>query len=112
MNCTLCNLAGYAVVESLLCTCYAGRKAGAIQPLLNRQFSVSTQVTKCLASMTNATRCLQVALRFVSQSGVPIAVSPGLNKEYAVEDLELGGFELTAAEMATLAAIKGPHRAH
>ena len=51
-----------------------------------------------------------VALRWVTQYGVPLAVSPGLNKEYALEDLGLGSFSLTAAEMATLSAIKGPDR--
>lgn len=48
----------------------------------------------------------QIALRFVTQlGGGPVAVSPGLDESYAVEDLGLGGFTLTAKEMATLAAI-------
>lgn len=47
----------------------------------------------------------QVALRWVTQHGCPVAVSPGLNEEYALEDLGLGSFTLTSDEMATLSAI-------
>jgi hypothetical protein len=45
-------------------------------------------------------------LRFVTQlGGGAVAVSPGLNEGYATEDLSLGGFTLTAKEMALLSAI-------
>jgi diketogulonate reductase-like aldo/keto reductase len=47
----------------------------------------------------------QVALRWITQQGCPLAVSPGLNQEYAVEDMELGGFTLAATEMATISAM-------
>ena len=48
----------------------------------------------------------QVALRFATQLGSSsVAVSPGLNEGYAIEDLGLGGFTLSTKEMATLAAI-------
>jgi hypothetical protein len=48
----------------------------------------------------------QVALRWITQQGFPLAVSPGLNEQYAAEDLSLGSFTLTATEMAILSAIK------
>ena len=54
----------------------------------------------------------QVALRWITQQGgCPFAVSPGIrkeggryvvNEEYAKEDLALGGFNLTDAELRTL----------
>ena len=48
----------------------------------------------------------QVALRFATQfGGGSVAVSPGLDERYAIEDLGLGAFTLTAKEMAILAAI-------
>lgn len=47
----------------------------------------------------------QVALRWVTQHGCPIAVSPGLHEDYAVQDLGLGGFNLTDSEMKAIAAI-------
>jgi diketogulonate reductase-like aldo/keto reductase len=49
----------------------------------------------------------QIALRWVSQykGGCPIAVSPGLEKAYAEEDLRLGSFTLTDTEMDILTAI-------
>lgn len=47
----------------------------------------------------------QVALRWVLQQGVPLATSPGGSRRLSLQDLELGGFELTAAEMAALSAI-------
>ena len=40
-----------------------------------------------------------------SSGGCPLAVSPGLNAQYAEEDLGLGGFRLTQAQMRTLSAI-------
>ena len=47
----------------------------------------------------------QVALRWVTQQGCPVAVSPGLHRGYAVEDLGLGSFSLSAAEVETLSKI-------
>ena len=47
----------------------------------------------------------QVALKWVVQLGCPVAVSPGLNEAYAVEDLSLARFNLTAADMAAISAI-------
>jgi 2,5-diketo-D-gluconate reductase A len=47
----------------------------------------------------------QVALRWVTQHGCPVAVSPGLKHEYQAEDLGLGAFTLTAKEMVALSAI-------
>eukprot|EP01052_Picozoa_sp_SAG31_P008090 SAG31_NODE_399_length_16247_cov_19.137540_18_plen_160_part_00 len=49
----------------------------------------------------------QVALRFATQQGAgcPVAVSPGLHENYATEDLGLGSFNLSAAEMRILAGI-------
>jgi diketogulonate reductase-like aldo/keto reductase len=47
----------------------------------------------------------QVSLRWVTQQGSPVAVSPGLNPEYAAEDMGLGSFTLTAAEMGVLSSI-------
>jgi diketogulonate reductase-like aldo/keto reductase len=47
----------------------------------------------------------QVALRWITQQGCPVAVSPGLDAAYVREDMGLGGFTLTAAEMAALSAI-------
>ena len=47
----------------------------------------------------------QVALRWITQQGCPLAVSPGLTEAYALEDMGLGGFTLTDAEMATVSAI-------
>ena len=48
----------------------------------------------------------QVALRFATQlGGGSVAVSPGLDEGYALEDLGLGGFTLSSHEMATLADI-------
>ena len=47
-----------------------------------------------------------VALRWVTQQGCPVAVSPGLHVSYAIEDLGLGSFTLSHAEMSILSAIK------
>ena len=47
----------------------------------------------------------QIALRWITQLGHPLAVSPGLNRNYAAEDLGLGSFSLTQAELASLSAI-------
>ena len=47
----------------------------------------------------------QVALRWVTQQGVAVATSPGMRREYVIEDLALGDFTLTDGEMATLSAI-------
>lgn len=47
----------------------------------------------------------QVALRWISQQGIVVATSPGMKREYVVEDLALGDFTLTDGEMATLSAI-------
>jgi 2,5-diketo-D-gluconate reductase A len=47
----------------------------------------------------------QVALRWVTQLGCPLATSPGLNPEYANEDLGIGGFTLTSDEMSTISAM-------
>lgn len=47
----------------------------------------------------------QVALRWVIQLGCPLATSPGENTEYAKEDLGIGNFTLTSAEMSTISAI-------
>ena len=49
--------------------------------------------------------CLQVALRWVTQLDCPVATSPGINKEYSIEDLSLGNFTLSKAEMDILSAI-------
>ena len=58
---------------------------------------------------THGVSAAQVALRFITQfgggRGHPLAVSPGINVDFAQEDLELGSFTLTDAEMAILAAI-------
>ena len=52
----------------------------------------------------------QVCLRWVLQRGCVMAVGTGANAttaaEYAKEDLDLYGFELTSAEMTTLDALK------
>ena len=50
-------------------------------------------------------RPLQVALRWVTQLGCPLAVSPGLNEDYAREDMNLGGFTLSPSEMASISGI-------
>jgi diketogulonate reductase-like aldo/keto reductase len=47
----------------------------------------------------------QVALRWVVQQGCPVATSPGINREYCAEDLNLGSFTLSAEEMHTLSHI-------
>lgn len=47
----------------------------------------------------------QVALRWVTQLDCPVATSPGINKEYSIEDLSLGNFTLSKAEMDILSAI-------
>ena len=47
----------------------------------------------------------QVALRWINQQGIVVATSPGMKREYVVEDLALGDFTLTDGEMATLSAI-------
>ena len=47
-----------------------------------------------------------VALRWVTQQGV-VAVTSDSDPEYATEDLSIFDFELTAAEMAELAALRG-----
>eukprot|EP00040_Diaphanoeca_grandis_P016929 m.87801 g.87801 ORF g.87801 m.87801 type:complete len:312 (-) comp26120_c0_seq1:101-1036(-) len=47
----------------------------------------------------------QVALRYVTQRGCPVAVSPGVNEEYIREDLGLGSFTMTSQEMTALSAI-------
>jgi 2,5-diketo-D-gluconate reductase A len=47
----------------------------------------------------------QVALRWVVQQGCPVATSPGINREYCAEDLNLGSFMLSAEEMHTLSHI-------
>ena len=47
----------------------------------------------------------QIVLRWITQQGCPVAVSPGLNEEYADEDLGLGSITLTTSEMAALSAI-------
>ena len=63
-------------------------------------------ITKIAADHSVSTA--QVALRWVTQyqGGCPVAVSPGLNQQYAEEDLGLGSFTLTDTEMSTLTAIK------
>ena len=49
----------------------------------------------------------QVALRWVTQQGV-VAVTATDDPDYAAEDLSIfDGFELTAAEMKELAALRG-----
>ena len=47
----------------------------------------------------------QVALKFITQQGIPLATSPGTNEQYSKEDLALSGFTLSDAEMAQLAAL-------
>ena len=47
----------------------------------------------------------QVALRWVDQLEVQIAVSPGTNQQYAKEDLALRSFELTSGEVEALSAL-------
>ena len=47
----------------------------------------------------------QVALRWINQQGVVLATSPGSSREYAAEDLAIGGFTLTDDEMAALSKI-------
>ena len=47
----------------------------------------------------------QVALRWITQQGVQVATSPGANKKFAEEDLQIFDFELTSAEMTTLSGI-------
>ena len=46
-----------------------------------------------------------VALRWITQRGVPLAVSPGLNEAYAKEDMDLASFTLTEAEMSRVSGI-------
>ena len=46
----------------------------------------------------------QVALKWVVQQNIS-AVTAAHNPAYIAEDIDLWGFELTAAEMAELAAI-------
>ena len=58
-------------------------------------------------AQTHGVSLAQVALRWVTQfgKGHPLAVSPGTNVEYMTEDLNLGAFTLSEAEMTTLSAI-------
>ena len=56
---------------------------------------------------THNVSAAQVALRWVTQfrGGHPVAVSPGTSALFQKEDLELGAFTLSDAEVAALAAI-------
>jgi diketogulonate reductase-like aldo/keto reductase len=65
-----------------------------------------TDKTLAAAAKAHGVTTAQVALRWVTQQGCPVAVSPGLHEDYAVQDLGLGGFKLTAAEMTAISAIK------
>ncbi len=47
----------------------------------------------------------QVALRWITQQGLPVAVSPGTNTNFIDEDLSTFAFNLTATEMETLSKI-------
>jgi 2,5-diketo-D-gluconate reductase A len=61
--------------------------------------------TLAAAAAAHGVTTAQVALRWVTQQGCSVAVSPGLHEDYAVQDLGLGGFRLSGAEMAAISAI-------
>lgn len=69
----------------------------------------SSSVIKGIAS-SHQVSVAQVCLRWVLQRGCVMAVGTGSDAkkaaEYAKEDLDLYGFELTAADMKTLNALK------
>ena len=65
-----------------------------------------TDKTLAAAAKAHGVTTAQVALRWVTQQGCPVAVSPGLHEDYAVQDLGLGGFKLTSAEKTAISAIK------
>mmetsp|Transcript_3755 Transcript_3755/g.9443 ORF Transcript_3755/g.9443 Transcript_3755/m.9443 type:complete len:299 (+) Transcript_3755:90-986(+) len=69
-----------------------------------RSVDLSNPTLEAVATAHNVSTA-QVALRWVTQLGSPLAVSPGLNQQYAIEDLRLAVFSLTPAEMAKLSAI-------
>ena len=59
---------------------------------------------KAIAAAHNRSAA-QVAFRFLTQQGHPIVTASG-SKAYDIEDLESVNFNLTAAELATLNAVK------
>ena len=69
-------------------------------------FSVFKDQTVAKIAKHHDVSAAQVALRWVTQQGV-VAVTSDSNPEYAKEDLAIFGFELTAAEMAVLAGLRG-----
>ena len=68
---------------------------------VNLTQSVLTQVAK-----NHGVTTAQVALRWVVQKNVLVVTSPGINEQYAEEDLAIGNFSLTDSEMARLDAVK------
>jgi diketogulonate reductase-like aldo/keto reductase len=69
-----------------------------------RRVNLGDPKIEAIGAKHNATTA-QVALRWITQQGIPVASSPGVNEAYCIEDLNLGAFTLTAAEMAALSAI-------
>ena len=69
-------------------------------------FSVFKDPTVAKVAKAHGVSAAQVALRWVTQQGV-VAVTSDSNPEYAKEDLSIFDFELTAAEMDELAALRG-----
>ena len=69
-----------------------------------RRVNLDDKRIASIATNHNASTA-QVALRWITQQGVQVATSPGVNKKYAEEDLSIFGFELTSGEMATLSRI-------
>lgn len=69
-----------------------------------RRVDLGDRRLSSIASVHNVSTA-QVALRWIVQQGCPVATSPGVNQEYSLEDLNLGSFKLSSAEMAALSAI-------
>ena len=69
-----------------------------------RRVNLSDPKISAIGAKHNATTA-QVALRWITQQDCPVATSPGVNEAYSIEDLNLGSFALSAAEMAALSAM-------
>jgi 2,5-diketo-D-gluconate reductase A len=70
-----------------------------------RDVDLSDKTITSIARAHNVTAA-QVALRWVVQQGCPVATSPGINREYCAEDLNLARFTLSTEEMKTLSGIR------
>jgi len=65
-----------------------------------------TESTLTQVAQSHGVTTAQVALRWVVQKNVLVVTSPGINKQYAEEDLAIGTFTLTEDEMIRLDAVK------